>query len=177
MSSKMTSKEILLAYINTLPEQECANLYFILKGIKKDTNYVYFNSEGEVIDVDDTTDVSTYIKVTKNQYGMLMYKFGKEKLKACIKILFIKNYKKDTLGQYNQYRFLIGWVEAEYNRLHRYGELEDGGYSEDTVPFSQIDTQEQAIKWINSLPNVNKNDDAYVFYLRNKFNIAKELLK
>ena len=178
MSTKMSSKEMLLGYINTLSEQDCANLYFILHGVMKDARYVYFNSQGEEIEVDETTaDMGSFIKLTRNQYGTLMYKYGKEKLVECIKILFIASKDKSRLGEYNRFRHLTGWVEAEYNRLHRYSELHDSGYDESIPPFTQIETKEQAIKWINSLPKANQYDDAYVIYLKNKFNIAKEMLK
>ena len=169
---------MLLGYVNTLSDQECANIYFLIHGVMKDTRYIYFNSEGEEIFVDETkADKSTFIKLTRNQYGTLLYKFGKEKLIECIKILFIASKNKDKLGEYNRFRHLTGWVEIEYNRLHRYGELNDGGYDESIPPFTQIDTQEQAIKWIDSIPKTNQYDDAYVVYLKNKFNIAKEMLK
>lgn len=169
---KLTSKEMLLAHINTLSEQDCANIYFILTDKQREEDYVWLNDSGDIVDDDDSNN-SGLIKLTPTQMGRLIHRFGVDKFKACVKILIANNIKNNFLPEYSSYRAMVGWVEKEYNRLNRWGELNCLGYTESVPPFSLVDTKEQAINWIKLVPTKYRYTDPYVFYLRNKFNVEE----
>lgn len=169
---RLTSKEMLIAYINTLSEQDCANIYFILTDKQREEDYVWLNDSGDIVDDDDSSN-SRLIKLTPSQMGRLIHRFGVDKFKSCVKILIANNIKNNFLPEYSSYRAMVGWVEKEYNRLNRWGELNCLGYTESVPPFSLVDTKEQAINWIKLVPTKYRYTDPYVFYLRNKFNIEE----
>ena len=169
---RLTSKEMLIAHINTLSEQDCANIYFILTDKQRGEDYVWLNDSGDIVDDGDSSS-SGLIKLTPTQMGRLISKFGVDKFKACVKILIANNIKNNFLPEYSSYRAMVGWVEKEYNRLNRWGELNCSGYTESVPPFSLVDTKEQAINWIKLVPTKYRYTDPYVFYLRNKFNIEE----
>lgn len=170
---KLTSKEMLIAHINTLSEQDCANIYFILTDKQREEDYVWLDDSGSIVDTDCTIDNPRLIKLTPSQMGRLIHRFGVDKFKACVKILIANNIKNNFLPEYSSYRAMVGWVEKEYNRLNRWGELNCLGYTESVPPFSLVDTKEQAINWIKLVPTKYRYTDPYVFYLRNKFNIEE----
>lgn len=172
MSSKMTGKEILLAYINTLSDAECTNLYFIIKEIEEPSEYLYFDKDGELISYDQAQE-QYHIKLTRKQYNALMGRWTIDKFKNCVKILSIHNEPKNWIFEYGVFRILTGWVEREYNRLVQYHYIDTGKERDFVKPFTELDTKEEAERWISTIAPEIRNKSPYVFYLRNKFNIGE----
>lgn len=174
MTLRMTSKEMLLGYINTLSEQDCANIYFVCKDIVEQPNYLYFDKDANIITFAEAQEVF-HIKLTRNQYSELVAKWGEKKTKECIQILAIHNTQKNRLYEFSSYRMINGWVEREWRRLNGKRRFIKKGDKEEELlpPFTEIDTKTDAEKWIALTPPDYRNRSPYVFYLRNKFNIGE----
>lgn len=174
MTLRMTSKEILLGYINTLSDQQCAEIYFVCKDVIEHPNYMYFDKDGNIISFLEAQE-QFHIKLTRNQYSELIAKWGEKKVKECIQILAVHNVQKGRLYELSSYRMINGWVEREWKRLNgrrRYTRKDDGSI-DFLPPFTEIDTKADAEKWIALTPPDYRNRSPYVFYLRNKFNIGE----
>ena len=170
---KMSSKEILLAHINTLTEEMCAEIYLCLCGHEDyDRGYIYFNSDCVVVDADSIDIQQPFVKLRKVEYHKLLMTYGATHTMECMKILMIHQGKKKYLKEHNHYRQIVSWVQKAYRRINC-SLLNKGGV---IPPFSSIETKEQAITWIKHVPLKYIHTDPYVFYLRNKFNIDKIVL-
>ena len=171
----MRSKEILLAYINTLSDDDCAEIYFILADkIKPDREIEYrmYDENLNVVMEDELLDKKV-VTLARQQFRRLLNMWGSDKFKSCVKIYLDTGSKNNTLYGWNDYRQLTGWVEREYNKQNRYGTISCKGYSENTLPFPDITTKREAIEYIKKISMEEREDNPYVFYLRNRYKIEE----
>ena len=170
----MTSKEMLLAYINTLSNDDCAEIYLILLDKIKPSEEVEYRMYDENLNRVETLSLGKrFVTLARQQFRRLLSMWGTDKLKSCIKIYLDNGSKNNMLAGWNDYRQLTGWVEREYNRLNRYGDIKCEGYSEGTLPFPDITTKREAIEYIKKISMEDWEDNPYVFYLRNKYKIEE----
>ena len=166
----MTSKEILLSYINTLSNDDCAEIYLILQDKVRPDDNVEWKLYTRDLNV-ATREDEECVKLTKQQFRRLFNMWGVDKLKSCINIYLNYGSKSRMLEGWNDYRQLTGWVVRTYNRLNRYGALECGGYVEEALPFPDITTKKEAKEYIQRISMEDRDDNPYVFYLKNKYKI------
>lgn len=166
----MRSKEILLAYINTLSDDDCAEIYFILMDKIKPNDELEWRLYTKELNV-ATDEDEECVKLTRQQFRRLLNMWGADKFKSCIKIYLDTGSKNRMLEGWNDYRQLTGWVEREYNRQNRYGKINCKGYSENTLPFPDITTKKEAMEYIKKMSMEDREDNPYVFYLRNRYKI------
>lgn len=171
----MTSKEMLLAYINTLSNDDCAEIYLILLDKIKPSEEVEYRMYDENLDSVEEDELlgKRFVTLARQQFRRLLSMWGADKLKSCIKIYLDNGSKNNMMIGWNDYRQLTGWVEREYNRLNRYGDIKCEGYSEGTLPFPDITTKREAIEYIKKISMEDREDNPYVFYLRNKYKIEE----
>jgi hypothetical protein len=169
----MRSKDILLAYINTLSDDDCAEIYFILMDKIKpseEVEYKMYDENINRVEEDEPLD-KKLVSLSSQQIRRLLNMWGADKLKSCIKIYLDAGSKNRMLEGWNDYRQLTGWVEREYNRQNRYGKINCKGYSENTLPFPDITTKKEAMEYIKKMSMEDREDNPYVFYLRNRYKI------
>lgn len=77
----MTNKELLLSYINTLPEKDCKRLYLILKDeVDNQGDWCYFNCYGERVN----SPLGATVMLTPRQVNLLLNLWGTKKTKDII---------------------------------------------------------------------------------------------
>lgn len=157
--NSMNSKDILIAYINTLSDKDCKNIYLLLKEIEGNKGkYELYNSKGE-------KDSAGLVKLTPKQYHVLYEKWGPEKIAFCFETLtnYLKSNKKVKASHYT---LLNGWVETLYlskNKKHRRKVL--------PIRFEDVKTKAQARLYVANVPETMRSDDVYVGYLVNKWGV------
>ena len=144
-------KDILIGYIQTLSDEDCHNLYFLLT--TTGTGYM-----------DKRTWSSGYVKLTPDQYNKLVWMWGKDKTDKCVGILNKWLEKKEdwARNKISHYRLLTTWVEDAYYRKH-------GGADKSLRYSSEIDTAWKAKKYIEGLPPELRGYDTEARILVNRF--------
>lgn len=156
----MDSKEILLAYINTLNDKECKSIYLMLKEFEVNKGkYEMYTPDG-VISEDG------FIKLTPKQFHNLKYNWGEEKLLACLGILgkYLEGGKKVRASHYN---LLKGYAETQYNLNKR--KKPKGINKQIDIKFDEIQSKAQARLYISKIPEYLRSEDVYVGYLVNRW--------
>lgn len=155
----MNSKDILIAYINTLSDRECKSIFLLLKEMEgAKGKYEMYNSEG-------VKDDNGLIKLTPRQYHALAQSWSEEKLKYCFDVLskYLASGKKVRASHYT---LLNGWVETSYINSHK-----KRGRKPLTVRFEDIKSKAQAILYVANVPASMRGDDVYVNYLVNRWGV------
>ena len=155
----MNSKDILLAYINTLTDKECKKIYLMLKELEvAKGKYEYYNSDGVV-------SKDGIIKLTPKQFHNIFYRWGEDKVKACFKMLedYLQSGKKVKASHYT---LLNGWIETQYLAKQR---KVGRPRTTLTVRFEDVKSKAQARLYVASVPEHNRSDDVYVNYLVNRY--------
>jgi hypothetical protein len=156
----MDSKEILLAYINTLNDKECKSIYLMLKELEGNKGkYEMYTPEGIISD-------DGFIKLTPKQFHNLKYSWGEEKLVECLKILakLLEGGKKVRASHYN---LLKGYAETQYNLSHK----KKGKPVSQTIDikFDEVQSKAQARLYVSKIPEYLRSEDVYVMYLVNRW--------
>lgn len=170
----LTSKEILLAYVNTLSETRCKQAYIILQeefGHRR-IKYLKFNKDG----IEDSKGT---VRLRKQDYNKIIEEYGQEYfLKACEKMASYIKYLEDNqesnpkysrtlrdLRTRNHYRDITqGWIrrdlERDYPRLLK---------QKDAIDFFEIDSIDKAKQYINNIPEELRYNNYEIEYLVNKY--------
>lgn len=156
----MRSKDILLAYINTLDDKECKKIYLMLRELEgaKD-KYEFYDHEAKRSD-------TGLIKLTPKQYCALYNKWGDEKTRYCFGILTKYLLKTNNKNKASHFSMLNGWVETQFIRkfTHR-------GRPANVIPvsFNEIQSKAQARVYVAQVPANARSSDLYVTYLVNRW--------
>lgn len=157
---QMNSKEVLLAYINTLSDRECKKIYLMLKDTDKmsKARYEYYNDKAEPME-------GGLIKLTPVQFHALVNSWGMDKVKGCFKILY--NYLKEEKKVLTpHYRLLRGWVETHYlKKLNQHNRPP----VHLAIRFDEIKTKAQARIYVAQVPPELRGYDVNVEYLVNRY--------
>ena len=158
----LTNKEMLLALVNNMNERDCKKVYLAWSDIQSTTtrDYLYFDIDGNKI----IGGTSGLVKLTTKQYYKLIYSWGQDKTKACISLLAKRLDSNDYASKASHYNMLNGWVEKYYYKLKRYGDIVNEDTSEEDVPFSEINSKEQASKFVSKIPEFLRATDTYVVW-------------
>lgn len=144
---RRSNKDILLGLVGTLSDEECAEVYYLITGLK-DRYELQFN----------------LVKLTEAQYNKLVWVWGKDKTDKCIKLLdewLVKKGDKIT-KKISHYRQLIGWVERKYYMLYP--------ADDKSLRFnSKIDTAWKAKRYIQRVPEELRAYDSEVKFLIEKY--------
>lgn len=182
-SNGLTSKEILLAYINTLSETRCKQAYVILQEEfnHRRIKYLKFNKDG-------IEDKQGTVRLRKQDYTKIVTEYGQEYfLKACEKMANYIKYLEDNqesnpkysrtlrdLRTRNHYKDIVqGWIrrdlERDYPRLLK---------QKDTIDFFEIDSVDKAKIYINNIPEELRYNNYEIEYLVNKYpQLLEEVIK
>lgn len=156
----MDSKEILLAYINTLNDKECKSIYLMLKELEGNKGkYELYNSQGVVSE-------DGLIKLTPKQFHNLKYSWGEEKLVSCLSILYdyLSSGKKFKASHYN---LLRGYAETQYNLTHK--KRGPKPTKSINIRFDEVQSKAQARLYVANIPEYLRSEDVYVGYLVNRW--------
>lgn len=158
----MNSKDILQAYINTLSDKECKDIYMMLMEVERNKGkYAFYNEEA---DVDD----KGLIKLTPKQYHALFTTWGESKTKECFKLLYnyLNSGKKVRASHYN---LLKGWIETLYQMRQQKKIGRPKKVIE--IPFNKVQSKAEARLYIANVPSHLRSDDPCVSYLVNKYGV------
>ena len=163
MDSKLTNKEILISYINTLDDKDCKRIYLWAKDevnmLTKD--YLWFDLQGNQVQ----ENWGNIVKLTPIQYYKLIYMWGEDKSKDCISLLASWISKKNEEIKVSHYQLLNGWVERYYHKFTK----EQSKELDSFVNFASIKTIEGATHYISNTPPLVRDTCVYCSYLVNKF--------
>ena len=180
---KQTDKEIVIAYINTLPESKMKEIYQILTeryDIHK-AKYLLFNRDGVQAKAPDGK-----VRLRPYQMERLIKGYGDFGFQKLCEIMwdYIDYLEKNTecvlngrrklkeLSVISHYNILgKGWVAEKYMRLYPQGSYQLDGDEEPYIDFFDVDTKAKAIKYIRQTPIELRYDNQEIIYLVDKYNI------
>lgn len=141
-----TNKDILLALVGTLTDDECRDVYYFITDKEYKCDYLEFD----------------LVKLTREQYNKLIWLWGEDKTHKCIKLLNDWLSKKTITKKISHYRQLVGWVERKYYQEYP---ADDNSL----VNYGSIKKKWQAKKYIQMIPKDLRAYDSQVRYLVEKY--------
>jgi hypothetical protein len=182
MTHKQTDKEMVIAYITTLPDKYMKDIYQILTeryDIHK-AKYLLFNREGVQAKAPEGK-----VRLRPYQVERLIKGYGEQGFHRLIEIFwdYLDYLEKNTecvvrgkqklkeLSVISHYNILgKGWVAEKFvreNPQFSYHEEPDEEY----IDFFDIDSKGKAIKYIRQTPIELRFDNQEIIYLVDKYNI------
>lgn len=184
---KMSDREIVMAFISTLPDKKMKEVYQLLTeryAIHK-AKYLLFNREGI-----ESKAPEGKIRLRPYQYERLIKVYGEQGFHRLVEILYdyITYLEENTECVYNGRRKLKdlsvishyhilskGWVAEKYMRenpqVSIYDESED-----ESIDFFEVEDKAQAIRFINQTSPELRFDNSDIVYLMNKYDIKEDEL-
>ena len=154
MDNNVTSKDILIGLINTLPDNICRDIYYFVTDKEYSRVYLTFG----------------LVNLTYTQYNKLIWMWGKNKVSKCIDILNEWLSRHTFKYRISHYKQMIGWVEKAY-----YQKFDIDKDDKSFTKILDIDTLWKAKKYIKSVPKELLLYDNDVKYLINKY--GEEVLR
>jgi hypothetical protein len=182
MTHKQTDKEMVIAYITTLPDKYMKDIYQILTeryDVHK-AKYLLFNREGVQAKAPEGK-----VRLRPYQVERLIKGYGEQGFHRLIEIFwdYLDYLEKNTecvvrgkqklkeLSVISHYNILgKGWVAEKFvreNPQFSYHEEPDEEY----IDFFDIDSKGKAIKYIRQTPIELRFDNQEIIYLVDKYNI------
>lgn len=183
--SKLTNKEVLIAYVSTLPDNKCKEAYQILTeryDIHK-RKYLLFNRQGVEAKAPDGK-----IRLRPFHYERILRMYGEDGFHRLVELLYdyIVYLEENTDCVFNgrkklrdlqticHYNILTkGWVAQEYFKENPNVSIRDDEQN-DIVDFFDIDTKFMAIRFIKQTPPELRFDNDDIAYLITKYDIKPE---
>lgn len=181
----MTDKEVLIAYVSTLPEKKCREAYQILSErfeIHK-RKYLLFNRQGVEAKAPDGK-----IRLRPFHYERILRAFGEEGFHRLVELLYdyivyleentdcvyMGRRKLKELQTVCHYNILTkGWVADKYFKENPNLSIKDDEQN-DIVDFFDIDSKFMAIRFIEQTPPELRFDNDDIAYLMTKYDIKQE---
>ena len=179
---KMSDREIVMAYISTLPDSKMQEVYQILTEryeIHK-RKFMLFNREGVEAKAPDGK-----VRLRPYQYERLIKAYGEQGFHRLVEIFYdyltylennwecVKDGKRKLkdLSVISHYHILgKGWVAQKYERENpQVSVIQDEG--EELIDFYEVESKTQAIKFIQQTPPELRYDNQEIIFLVNKFGI------
>lgn len=184
--TKMSDREIVMAYISTLPDTKMKEVYQILTEryeIHK-RKFMLFNREGV-----EARAPNGKIRLRPYQYERILGTYGEQGFHRLVEILYdyITYLEENTecvrdgrrklkdLSVISHYHILTkGWVAQRYEQENpQYSIILDED-TEKLVDFFEIESKAQAIKYIQQTPKELRYDNQEIIYLTSKYDIKPE---
>lgn len=178
---KLTAKEILIGYVGTLTEKQAKEAYQMLleRFSSKRARVIKFNRNG-------IQDVNGKVRLTPREYERLVEERGELYFHRVVEILYdyicyledraesetparrrLKEYQRIS----HYYKLTKGWVAQRYEDdliKDNQSKVSSKAYNE-TLSAWDIETLEQAQRFINELPNELRINNPEVEYLVTRF--------
>lgn len=179
---KLTNKEILQAFVSTLSEKNCKEAYRLLRERydKSKVRMLLLNKEG-VVD-----NINGLVRLRPKEMETLLATEGEYKFHWKVSRLYdwlselserakVEAPAKRMWKQYTKishfYRLQKGWVNDAYNR-----EATPPPSELETVDFYSITSEEEALRYINTLPQSLRVGSPEVEFLILRYPKLKEIL-
>lgn len=181
--TKQSDREIVIAYISTLPDSKMKEVYQILTERYEihRRKFMLFNREGI-----EAKAPEGKVRLRPYQYERLLQAYGEQGFHRLIEIFWdyldyleknwecVKDGKRKLkdLSLISHYHILgKGWVAERFERENPQGSyiLEEG--EEPPIDFFEIENRSQAIKYIQQTPPELRYDNQEVIYLVDKYQI------
>ena len=185
--AKMSDREIVIAYISTLPDSKMKEVYQLLTEryeIHK-RKFMLFNREGI-----EAKAPEGKVRLRPYQYERLLASYGEQGFHILVEYMWDyldyleKNWecvvdgkrKLRDLTTVSHYHIMgKGWVAQKYERNYPQVSITNQP-EEEMIDFFEIENKSQAIRYIQQTPPELRYDNQEIIFLVNKFNIdTKEI--